>query len=122
MRVRLSAMRRQLEARTSELHRQSERLLARKKTRVEDLLSGLTRATETILLRKRSRLELLHSSLGGLSPKAILARGYALVFDPAENLVKEASQLKRGDTVRAQLGRGEFTAKVNQTKLDSDTE
>jgi len=122
LRVRLSAMRHQLEARTSELHRQSERLLARKKTHVEDLMLGLTRATETILLRKRSRWELLHSSLSGLSPKAILARGYALVFDSAGNLVKEASQLKRGDAVRAQLSRGEFIAKVHQTKLESDTE
>ena len=82
----------------------------------------LSRATETILLKRRSRWELLHSSLNGLSPKAILARGYALVFDAAGNLVKDASQLKRGDAVRAQLGRGEFTAKVNQTKLDADTE
>ena len=122
LRVRLSAMRRQLETRTSELHRQSERLLAVKKTRLDDLASALARATETILLRRRSRWELLHSSLSGLSPKAILARGYALVFDSAGNLVKDASQLKRGDAVRAQLGRGEFTAQVNQTKLDTDTE
>jgi exodeoxyribonuclease VII large subunit len=122
MRVRLSAMRRELEARSSELQRQSQRLLAEKKTRVDDLTSALGRATETILSKRRSRWELLHSSLSGLSPKAILARGYALVFDAAGNLVKDASQLKRGDAIRAQLGRGEFTAKVNQTKLDADTE
>jgi exodeoxyribonuclease VII large subunit len=122
MRVRLSAIRHELEARTRELHRQSERLLAGKKMRVDDLTSALGRSTETILLMRRSRWELLHSSLSGLSPKAILARGYALVFDAAGNLVKDASQLKRGDTIRAQLARGEFTAKVNRTKLDSDTE
>src|SRR5664279_4826543 len=122
LRVRLSAMRRQLETRTTELHRQSERLLAHKTTRVDDLASALARSTETVLLKRRSRWELLHSGLQGLSPKAILARGYALVFDAAGNLVKDAAQLKRGDAVRAQLGRGEFTAKVNQTKLDTDTE
>ena len=93
-------------------------LLAEKKTRVDELTSAVSRATETILLRRRSRWELLHSSLNGLSPKAILARGYALVFDAAGNLVKDASQLKRGDAIRAQLGRGEFTAKVNQTKVE----
>jgi exodeoxyribonuclease VII large subunit len=122
LRVRLSAMRRQLETRTTELHRQSERLLADKTTRVDDLASALARSTETILLKRRSRLELLHSGLLGLSPKAILARGYALVFDAAGNLVKDAAQLKRGDAIRAQLGRGGFTAKVNQAKLDTDTE
>jgi exodeoxyribonuclease VII large subunit len=122
MRVRLSAMRHQLEVHSSELQRQSERVLAGKKTRAEDLTLALGRAAETILLRRRSRWELLHSSLCGLSPKAILARGYALVFDATGNLVKDTSQLKRGDAIRAQLGRGEFTAKVNQTKLDTDTE
>ena len=122
MRVRLSAMRRELEARSSELHRQSEQLLAGKKTRVDDLASALGRATETMLLKRRSRWELLHSSLHGLSPKAILARGYALVFDATGNLVKDASQLKRGDTIRAQLVRGEFSAKVSRTKLEAETE
>ncbi len=122
MRVRLSAVHRQLEARTVELRRQLERLFTGKKMRVDDLTSALGRATETILLRRRSRWELLQSSLSGLSPKAILARGYALVFDAAGNLVKEASQLKRGDAVRTQLGRGEFNATVDTIKLDSDTE
>jgi exodeoxyribonuclease VII large subunit len=122
MRVRLSAIRHELGARTRELHRQSERLLADKKLRVDDLTSALGHAAETILLKRRSRWELLHSSLHGLSPKAILARGYALVFDAAGNLVKDAAHLKRGDAIRAQLGRGEFTATVNQTKLEPDTE
>jgi exonuclease VII large subunit len=45
-----------------------------------------------------------------------------LVFDAAGNLVKDASQLKRGDAIRAQLDRGEFSANVNQIKLDTDTE
>src|SRR5450755_1346840 len=122
LRVRLSAMRHQLEARTSDLRLLSKRLLAEKENRVNEVTAAVGRATETILLRRRSRWELLHSSLSGLSPRAILARGYALVFDSAGNLVKEASQLKRGDAVRAQLGRGEFIAKVRQTKLESDTE
>ena len=122
LRVRLSTMRRQLEARTSELRRQSELVQAARKTQVDDLASALGHATETILLRRRSRWELLHSSLSGLSPKAVLARGYALVFDAAGNLVKDALQLKRGEAVRAQLGRGEFNAKVGAIKLESDTE
>jgi exodeoxyribonuclease VII large subunit len=122
MRVRLSAMRHQLEARTSDLRLLSKRLLAEKENRVNEVTAAVGRATETILLRRRSRWELLHSSLSGLSPRAILARGYALVFDASGNLVKEASQLERGDAIRAQLARGEFAATVNKTKLDSDTE
>jgi exodeoxyribonuclease VII large subunit len=122
MRVRLSAMRRQLDTRTSELREQSARLLAGKNTQLDQLAVALGRATETILLRRRSRWELLQRSLHGLSPKAILARGYALVFDTAGVLVKDASQLKPGDPVRTQLARGEFTATVDETKRDTDTE
>jgi exodeoxyribonuclease VII large subunit len=122
MRVRLNTMRRQLETRTNELRAQAERLLTTRKTEVDQLALALGRATETILLRRRSRWELLQGSLSALSPKAILSRGYALVFDASGILVKDASQLKAGDAVRAQLARGEFTAEVNQIKLDTDTE
>ncbi len=122
LRVRLSVIRRQLETRTRELQRESERLLSQKQTHVGELTSALGHTTGAILSRRRSRWELLQSTLNGLSPKAILARGYALVFDAAGNLIKEASQVKRGDAVRAQLGRGEFTAAVNSIEFDSDTE
>ncbi len=122
MRVRLSAMRHQLEVRMSDLRLLSEHLVAEKKARVDEVTAALDRAVETILLRRRSRWELLHSSLSGLSPRAILARGYALVFDASGNLVKQSSQVKRGDAIRAQLARGEFAATVNETELDSDTE
>ena len=80
------------------------------------------RAAETVLLRRRSRWERLHSSLTALSPKAILARGYALVFDAKGNLVKDAGQLQRGDSVRAQLGRGEFTAEVGEVNPEVASE
>jgi exodeoxyribonuclease VII large subunit len=58
----------------------------------------------------------LHDKLKALSPKAILARGYALVFDANGQLMKEASQLQTGDQVRTQLGGGAFTAKVDQVE------
>jgi exodeoxyribonuclease VII large subunit len=122
MRVRLGAMRRQLERGTSELQTNWGRLLSERKTQVEQLTDSLGRTAETVLLRKRSRWERLNSSLMALSPKAILARGYALVFDAAGNLVKEAAQLKSGDTVRTQLAEGEFTSTVENIKPLSATE
>jgi len=122
MRVRLGAARRQLEQRTSDLQAQTERLLAAKRTRADQLVSAAGRATETILLRQRSRWELLHGSLTALSPKAILARGYALVFDVNGKLIKGTSQLKAGDLVRTQLGQGEFTATVDEVKPEPATE
>ena len=122
MRVRLGDMRRQLEQRTAALRAQVDRVIVARRLQVEQLTSTLGRAADTGLLRRRSRWELLHSSLSALSPKAILARGYALVFDAAGNLVKDAAQLSNGDTVRTQLGQGEFTSTVKNVASKPATE
>jgi exodeoxyribonuclease VII large subunit len=112
MRVRLGDTRRQLESLMSELETSVSRLVVARSIAVERLAAALFRASETGLLRRRSRWERLQSGLQALSPRAILDRGYALVFDSAGHLVKEATQLKPGDEVRAQLAGGQFTAEV----------
>jgi len=122
LRVRLGEMRRRLEQRSRELQTHTERLLAEKATQAGQLTVLLARAAETIVLLRRSHWERLHSSLTALSPKAILARGYALVFDAAGDLVKDAAQLEKGDAVRAQLGRGEFAAQVTDIPPEAATE
>ena len=115
-RMRLAAMRRQLDSYSGDLGSQTHRFLAGRRTDLDRLTVALSRAGETVLLRRRSRWERLHSNLHALSPKSILARGYALVFDANGRLVKQASQLQAGDRVRAQLAQGEFTAEVHQVK------
>ena len=114
LRVRTGMMRRQLEGRAAELNSAMSRLLVARRTELNRLRIALGSAERTILLRRRSRCERVNGSLEALSPKAILARGYALVFDDQGRLVKQAWQLKPGQRVRTQLGRGEFTAKVDR--------
>ena len=120
LRVRTGVMRRQLDARAAELNAAILRLLAGRRTNFDRLTVALRSAPEMILLRRRSRWERAQGSLEALSPKAILARGYALVFDAAGHLIKQASQLKPGEHVRTQLGRGEFMAQVEQVEDDSN--
>jgi len=122
MRVRLTDTRRQLERRDAALEALTARLLSEKTNRVVQLTASLSRATETLVMLRRSRWERIYTSLTALSPKAILSRGYALVFDAAGNLVKDASQLTSGDRVRAQLGHGEFAAEVKTITTESATE
>ena len=116
LRVRTGVMRRQLESRAGELNAAMVRLLASRRTELDRLAVALRGTPEMILLRRRSRWERAHSNLEALSPKAILARGYALVFDASGRLVKQASQLAPGEQVRTQLGRGEFTARVEKVE------
>jgi exodeoxyribonuclease VII large subunit len=116
LRVRAGEMRRRLASDGAELSSAISLLLLGRRTQLDRLTVALGRASETVLLRQRSYWERLHSNLLALSPKAILARGYALVFDADGHLVKRASQLASGDAVRTQLGEGEFTARVDQVK------
>jgi exodeoxyribonuclease VII large subunit len=116
LRVRVGIMRHGLDSSTAKLGSAVSRLLTGRRTELDRLTVALGRASETVLLRRRSRWERSHSSLLALSPKAILARGYALVFDADGQLVKEATQLRTGDVVRTQLGQGEFTAEVDKVK------
>jgi exodeoxyribonuclease VII large subunit len=119
LRVRLGEMRRRLEQRTSELRSQAVRLLSARKTDTDRIALAFARSAESLLLQRRTHLELLTSNLAALSPTAILSRGYALVFDAHGQLVKDSSRLKPGDTVRTQLGSGEFTAGVKEIKRQS---
>lgn len=116
LRVRTGVMRRQLDGHTAKLSAAIARLLGARQSELDRLGAALRAAPATVLLRKRGRWERVHSSLEALSPTAILARGYALVFDDEGRLVKRAAQLNPGERVRAQLAQGEFTAWVEQVR------
>lgn len=116
LRVRTGVMRRQLDSRTAELGAAMSRVLLGRHARLDRLNVALDRAAQALVTRRRSRWERLHSSIEALSPKAILSRGYALVFDEQGRVVKDAAQLKREQRVRTQLAKGEFTATVDETK------
>jgi exodeoxyribonuclease VII large subunit len=100
LRERLEAFRfdRQLAARRERLGRHSDRLLA------------LFRADAE---KRRARLSRLAASLDGLSPLAVLGRGYALVWDEAGGrLVRDAAEVDEGQGLRIRLHRGALRATV----------
>ncbi len=78
--------------------------------------AALSAATRRRLLEQRSSLERLSAQLDGLSPLKVLDRGYALVFDAAGKLVKDAAQLAAGDEISARLARGTLRATVKKTQ------
>ncbi len=79
---------------------------------LESRLARLGAVARTALLRRQGRLDQLSGRLQALSPLRILERGYALVFDAAGNLVKDATQAHIGDQITARLARGSLTATV----------
>jgi exodeoxyribonuclease VII large subunit len=77
--------------------------------------AAMTGAVRTILLQRSSRLGQLAVHLDALSPLAILDRGYALVFDAAGKLLKDAGQAKPGEEISARLAKGSIQATVKES-------
>jgi exodeoxyribonuclease VII large subunit len=73
-------------------------------------------AMQNGLLRRRTRLAHLAAQLQALSPTNILERGYALVFDADGNLVKDASSVRQGSEITAQVAKGKLTATVKKSE------
>ncbi len=120
LRVRTGAMRGRLEERIAQLNAAMSRARMTRNNELDRLSASLHRVGPALLMHRRSRWERLHSTLQTLSPSSILARGYALVFTADGHVVREVSQLNPGDQVRTQLGRGEFTAEVEDI-VDHDS-
>ncbi len=120
MRIRLGNVRRELGDREGALATAMSDFLGRRRERLNQPVASLGRSTETLMLQRRSQLLGLDRSLHALSPKAVLERGYALVFDENGSLIKEGSQLKSGDMVRTELSRGRFTSQVKRIETTQE--
>ena len=60
------------------------------------------------------RLAMLAERLHGLSPLAVLARGYGAVSDDKGGLIKHAAELKTGSKVHIRFADGTADAQITQ--------
>jgi exodeoxyribonuclease VII large subunit len=93
-------------------HYDARRMLTAIRRDLSARSAAIASAIHTVLLRHRSRLDQLEHQLKALSPLAILERGYALVFDPSGKLIKSSAQVERGDEISARLAQGTLVARV----------
>jgi exodeoxyribonuclease VII large subunit len=112
---------RQLERAKAGLLRRSERLERfRFERQVAQRRERLQRARERLLARFRSQQDgrrgawsRLSAMLDSLSPLAVLARGYSLVWDEAQGrLLRRADEVEPGATLRVRLREGGLRATV----------
>jgi len=54
--------------------------------------------------------------LSALNPKLVLERGFAIVASADGAILRDASQLQRGDAVQITLARGEADATITDTR------
>ena len=95
-------------------HYDARRVLAGFRKDLATQTTAVGAALRAILTRQKSRLDQAQHQLKALSPVAILERGYALVFDSSGALVKNSSQVARGDEISARLAHGTLSARVEK--------
>ena len=88
-----------------------DRQVAARRERVEGLAARLVERAGRDLERRRSALATAAARLEGLSPLAVLSRGYALVWDGAR-LVRRAVDVEPGADLRVRLHEGALRVTV----------
>jgi exonuclease VII large subunit len=66
------------------------------------------------LEQARSRLSGDRRHLDAVSPKGVLARGYAVIRTPGGQILRDAAGLRQGDPIDVQLASGRLTARVEE--------
>jgi exodeoxyribonuclease VII large subunit len=84
--------------------------------RLDEIIFRLDRSIQVKLEKKGLQLANLQQSLRGLSPRAVLNRGYAIVTRESDGaLVKNADQVQPSEGVHIQVSRGELDARITKT-------
>ncbi len=113
----ISRYRRSLDLATAGLrHRDLRRVLSGVRRDLDARAAALASSGQRLLLKLRARMDHADARMRSLSPLAVLERGYALVFDASGNLIKDAIQVREGDSINARLARGRVEATVNKTR------
>jgi exodeoxyribonuclease VII large subunit len=88
--------------------------------RVASAEQRLHTAMHRQLQARRAAFDETSRALAAVSPKATLARGYAIVTDAAGRIARDAANYTPGDRVTASLARGRLALDV--TAIETDTE
>lgn len=73
---------------------------------------ALNRAFASLLLAKKKEHQRVNMALDALSPLKIMDRGYSLVYDEDDRLVKSTEQIQLNDTIKIKLVDGSITCEV----------
>jgi len=90
--------------------------LAAARRRLDQADEALRRTGDRLLIARRTRLARAATRLEGLSPLAVLRRGYAIVYGEDGTLLRAAAEASPGRKISARLAAGTLTATVLETR------
>jgi exodeoxyribonuclease VII large subunit len=111
----LDELRATVERSRQRLESGSSRVLERDRAHVERSRMRLAAAPRLLLERRRAALDRSGARLHTLSPRATLARGYAIVR-AGSAVVREAGAVAPGGRLEIELARGELGARVEEVR------
>ncbi|MBF0446782.1 MAG: exodeoxyribonuclease VII large subunit [Magnetococcales bacterium] len=74
----------------------------------------LSKCAPLMISNRKTQLAAQIQQLSAVSPQAVLNRGYAIVLDNQGRIVRDASEMRCGQIIQAQLANGRLTAKITQ--------
>lgn len=94
------------------------------KERLTHSKKHLGQSVKTLISNKKINFYPVLNRLDALSPLRVMSRGYSLVWlEPKHKLIRDANQLKAGDSLNIRFFKGEASAtvkKIKQSENDSD--
>jgi exodeoxyribonuclease VII large subunit len=78
-------------------------------------------AARNLLEAKRKSLNIGMAKLNALSPLDVLERGFAIVQDDSDQIIRDSSQVNAGDSLKVKLAQGSLKAKVTETEAEPPT-
>ena len=93
--------------------------LARQSQRLGELTQRLLPALRRVQERRSHSLDSLQVRLQGLSPVAILERGYAIVQDADGVAIRGAGQVEIGDPLAVRLHKGRLGVRVEEAEEEN---
>ena len=89
-----------------------QRSVTQHQHQLQVLKRRMDRAMRLHLSRRRERLQASSQLLDSVSPLATLSRGYAIVRDPAGQVLRSSQQVRVGDQIKTTLHEGELDCTV----------
>ena len=92
--------------------------LAGYRTKCTGLEKQLQNHLNRSLQSRKKQLEYLSRSLKTVGPLATLERGYAIVTDKDDNIVRQADQLRENAEIKTRFSKGSVRSTVNAINTD----
>lgn len=91
-----------------------EKVMERRRERLDHVGGMLQRAGEVALQRQQQRMQRLSAMLRTLGPEATFARGFSITMDAEGKIVRDGSGLKPGDQLETTLAKGKVRSRVEE--------